>query len=347
MTQANLAARLETLSSLVAERLRRAVPLGPPPFAPLGAMQGYHLGWYGADLQPLAQPLEAGKRLRSALCLLVCEALAGRIDPALSVATGIELVHNFSLIHDDIQDESETRRHRPTVWKLWGTAQAINVGDAMYTAAYLAMLDDSPLQCEQRVEAIRVLGEACLRLVEGQYLDLELQHGPLPDFAQYEAMVGRKTAALLAASAELGALCAGAEPPTRARYHELGRCLGLAFQFQDDVLGVWGDERVTGKSAAADIRSGKKSLPVVLALQRATPAQTEALRRLYALPTRNERAAAEVLHLFDQLGVRAEAERLVERQYRAALDALEAAPGRAEVKHLLAELITSLRARAA
>ena len=342
-----LSARLLELSALVDNRLRQQVRLSPPPFAALGAMQGYHLGWFGPDLSPLERPEDPGKRLRPAVCLLTCAALCGDVAPAVGVAAAIELLHNFSLVHDDIQDQSPTRRHRPSVWALWGTAQAINVGDALFASSMLAIAEDAALPPDRCVEAVRLLGRTSVLLVEGQYLDLALQAAPLVTLDEYEAMVGRKTAALFATSAELGAVCAGAGPVAAAAYAAFGRALGFAFQYQDDVLGVWGDERRTGKSAASDVRSGKKSLPVVLAFRDADEAQRDALRRLYALPERSGADADAVLRLFDSIGVRATVEARVGAQYAEAGARLAAAPGDPAEKALLAALIASLRGRSA
>src|SRR5918911_4580523 len=136
-------------------------------FAPL---LGYPLGWVDEQLRPLATPAPAGKRLRPALCLLICEAVAGEVQPAFAPAAAIELVHNFSLVHDDIQDESPLRRGRPTVWSTWGAAQAINVGDGLFALAYLALTSGAAAP-ELVVEAARRLGQTCLRLVQGQYVD--------------------------------------------------------------------------------------------------------------------------------------------------------------------------------
>jgi geranylgeranyl diphosphate synthase type I len=339
-----LSSRLAALASLTDERMRRVVRIGQPPFRPLGGMEAYHLGWFDVELEPLAQPVAVGKRMRPALCLLVCEGLAGTLDPALGVAAAIELVHNFSLVHDDIQDRSHTRRGRPTVWARWGGAQAINVGDALFATAQLALLEDAALAAELRVEASRILSEACLLLVEGQYLDLALQGRPA-SIEQYDAMVGRKTAALLAASAELGAVCGGGDAATRDAYRQFGLSLGLAFQYQDDVLGVWGDPRVTGKSAAVDVRSAKQGLPAVLAFRRAEATDADELRHLYSLPRRDRAAVAAVKHLFDRLHVRATAEALVAERYAAARRWLAQAPGCSEIRRLLSELVDSLEVR--
>ncbi len=258
----------EMLPRVEAE-LQRIVHLArTPDTAELHAMLTYHMGWEGAGAGPEAQ----GKRIRPLLVLLSAGAALLRdrdadslegTEPrwlrALPAAAAVELLHNFSLIHDDIQDNSPLRRGRPTVWKQWGIAQAINAGDAMYTLAYTAML---PLG----VVALDILQRTCLHLTQGQYLDISFEGRTAVTVDEYWAMIGGKTAALLAACTELGALAAGADERRRAAYREFGRHLGLAFQVQDDLLGIWGNPSLTGKSAASDLAAGKKSLPVLYGL---------------------------------------------------------------------------------
>jgi geranylgeranyl diphosphate synthase type I len=221
-------------------------------------MLAYHLGWKGEAADANAR----GKRLRPLLLLLVTAAAGGNPRSALPAAAAIELIHNFSLIHDDIQDNSELRRGRPTVWKLWGVPQAINAGDAMFTLALRSVLDvDLPsatvLRCAQTLQ------DACLALTKGQYLDISYEHRVDLTLDDYWPMISGKTAALLAAAAEIGAVCASAEDRICQAYRQFGEALGLAFQAQDDLLGIWGDPAATGKSTASDLLTGKKSLPVL------------------------------------------------------------------------------------
>src|SRR5919197_114929 len=153
-------------------------------------MVAYHLGWRDTDLAELAVPAPSGKKLRPAIALLVSEAVCGSIEPARAAAVALELVHNFSLVHDDIQDRSHLRRHRPTLWSLWGMAQGINAGDALFALAQLALMR----QQKGPTAAMSVaLNTACLRLVEGQFLDLQMQEARLlPTLELYEAMIARK-----------------------------------------------------------------------------------------------------------------------------------------------------------
>jgi len=235
--------------------------------APFYEMMQYHMGWLDADLRPVQAP--AGKRLRPLLCMLVCEAVGGHVEHALPAAAAIELVHNFSLIHDDIEDDSETRRHRTTVWKLWGMPHGINCGDGMYSAALLrlAHLADRGVPAGRALQAQRFVMETCLKLTEGQYLDMEFETQMDVDMDGYLWMIGHKTAALIACSTGLGALLGGADDAVIAAYSRFGENLGLAFQVIDDILGIWGCEEETGKSAKTDILTRKKTLPIVYVLQ--------------------------------------------------------------------------------
>jgi geranylgeranyl diphosphate synthase type I len=226
-------------------------------------MLAYHLGWEGEGAGEEAR----GKRIRPLLLLLTCSAAGGQWGRALPAAAGVELLHNFSLIHDDIEDNSPLRRGRPTVWNIWGISQAINAGDAMFTLAHLVMLRlEETASTQVAIQAYRLLQETSLRLTQGQYLDLAYESQGHLTLDDYWPMVRGKTAALLAACTEIGALVAGASPERRRAYRQFGSSLGLAFQVQDDLLGIWGNSAQTGKSAESDLLSGKKSLPVLYGL---------------------------------------------------------------------------------
>lgn len=227
-------------------------------------MLAYHMGWTERN----DGKARAGKRIRPLLLLLVSEAAGGRWRDALPAAASLEIVHNFSLVHDDIQDNSPTRRGRPALWTLHGSALAINAGDALLTIANQAILDlVNRYPPAVVIEAARVLQHACLDLTRGQYLDLAHQDTNRLTLRNYWTMIGGKTAALLSACTEVGAILGGAGAKSRAGYGEFGRLLGAAFQVQDDILGIWGDESATGKSAATDLAEGKLSLPVVYGLR--------------------------------------------------------------------------------
>ncbi|MCH8347970.1 MAG: polyprenyl synthetase family protein [Proteobacteria bacterium] len=228
--------------------------------ADLHSMLRYHLGWEG----PGAGPEATGKRIRPMLTLLTNAAAGGVWERGLPVAAAVELVHNFSLIHDDIQDNSELRRGRQTVWKIWGVAQAINAGDSLFSLAHLSLEHMTDLvTSEQKLKAGNVLRNASLTLTQGQFLDLDYEARGDLTVDSYWPMIQGKTASLIAACAELGAILAGSHDDIQAKYHDFGRYVGLAFQVHDDYLGIWGDAARTGKSAESDLLSGKKTLPIL------------------------------------------------------------------------------------
>jgi geranylgeranyl diphosphate synthase type I len=267
-------------------------------------MLRYHLGWEDAVGSPDAH---IGKRLRPALCLLTCEAVGGNTAKALPLAAALELVHNFSLVHDDIQDGDRKRHDRDTVWAVWGLSQAINAGDALLSIAYLSLAEslDAGLSSEAVVRAASLLAERTLEMVEGQVMDLEFEEWREVGLEEYVAMISRKTGALFDASLGLGALAGGA---ALAEVEALGRCgraLGIAFQVRDDMLGVWGAEERTGKPAASDIRRRKKSLPAVYSFTSADTGEREELGRIYSQESVSGEDVERVLALMDALGAQA------------------------------------------
>jgi geranylgeranyl diphosphate synthase type I len=227
----------------------------------LWEMATYAMGWSGEG----AGPETTGKRIRPLLCLLSCGGCGADWHAALPPAGAVELIHSFSLIHDDIQDGDATRRGRPAVWKRHGSAQAINVGDAIFTLAFSVLAEsDSALAAEW----LRILSGTCVRLTYGQFLDLTYEDAQRITLSEYQEMIEGKTAALVEAACRLGAVSAGATQARQDAFARFGRALGLAFQIQDDYLGVWGDPKVTGKPNASDLLARKKSLPILYGLER-------------------------------------------------------------------------------
>jgi geranylgeranyl diphosphate synthase type I len=327
IASADLDARLEQLSSEVDAWTRSIFERHRPSAERFAGMLSYPLGWVDSNLRSLDPPAPAGKRLRPALCLLVCEAVGGDHRPALAAAAAVELIHNFSLVHDDIQDESLLRRGRPTVWAQWQTAQAINVGDSLFALGQLALLQDPAASPELLVGSAARLSVTCLRLVEGQYLDLELQSFGSASLKAYQTMIAGKTAALLECSAWLGARFGGVGTERAERFAGFGRELGLAFQYHDDLLGVWGDPALTGKSSDADLRSRKQALPAVLALQATGPAADrfrEAFTRVGEMSARDLRTARAAL---ETLNIRRQVEQMMDEGYRRAETYLRSALG--------------------
>jgi geranylgeranyl diphosphate synthase, type I len=260
---------INTMRPAVEEALqafvRQAIPSDSPE---INQMVEYHMGWVGEGAGPEAQ----GKRVRPLLVLLCAEAAGGDWRNALPAATAVELLHNFSLVHDDIQDQSPLRRNRPTVWTKWGTAQAINTGDVLFTLSFQALHDlEATLPAASVLDAVKLMHKTCLSLTEGQYLDMSYETKNELPLDDYWKMIGGKTSSLLSCCSQLGAISAGACIEQQENFARFGYNLGLAFQVLDDWLGIWGDTSVTGKSAVSDLTAGKKTLPVLYGLGKEGP----------------------------------------------------------------------------
>lgn len=236
--------------------LKDALADGP---AELVHVSRYVMGWEDEDGNPRDT---GGKRIRPALCLLAARLFGAKIGIALPGAVAVELIHNFSLVHDEVQDHDAERHHRPTVWAMKGEGQAINAGDFLITRAFDALLNGVGPE-DRRFAALKVLNKAMACMIEGQWADIsfEARENVGPD--EYLAMIRGKTGALLGAPLAMGAILAGAPAEQAARLQEWGETLGLAFQVQDDYLGIWGDPNLTGKSNVNDIVRKKKTLPIV------------------------------------------------------------------------------------
>ena len=312
--------------------LKRIVDTCP---SPLSNMLRYHMGWQ--DEHGHSCNKESGKFIRSTLCLLSCQAVGGDASQVMPAAVAVELTHNFSLIHDDIEDASYERHHRPTVWRLWGEAQAINAGDVMFTLAYLALLKlkEKKMADEKIISSIKMLSLGCLELCEGQYLDVEYENRLDVTIEDYLDMVAKKTGALLAVSTSLGAYLGSEDGKLADYFHVFGRELGIAYQICDDILGVWGREESIGKSAS-DVSQRKKTLPVVYGLQSSDGEARKRLEKLYSQKSIEGEGIAEVTKILDQLGARDYAQNLGEQYYCRALAQLEVirldTSGRASLK---------------
>jgi geranylgeranyl diphosphate synthase, type I len=300
----------------------------------LHSMMAYHLGWEGKDAGPAAR----GKRIRPVLTLVSAAATGGDWRCALPAAAAIELIHNFSLIHDDIEDNSPMRRGRPTVWSKWGIAQAINTGDAMFTLGHLSILRlEETTTADIALKAAGILQRTCLSLTQGQHLDMAFESWQSLNLDSYWQMVQGKTAALIGACTEIGALAGGANQNAQEAYRSFGVSLGLAFQGQDDLLGIWGDTKKTGKSNQSDLLSGKKSLPVVYGLQQDGPFA----RRWKEGPITGAEAPAIAAQLAKE-GAREYTEECVQRLTEEAVQALEIAAPEGEAGEALIELANTL-----
>jgi geranylgeranyl diphosphate synthase type I len=253
--------------------------------------------------------------------------VGGEPARALPVAAAIELIHNYSLIHDDIQDDDRERRHRPTVWSIWGKPQAINAGTAMRILASLALsrIPDGEVPLDKRLRAQRLLDECTLRLIEGQYLDISYESRLDIRVNDYLTMIERKTAALIACSLEAGALLGTDDEERIEGFREIGRNLGLAFQIRDDILGIWGDEKKTGKPIGSDIRRRKKSLPIVYALEKSESELKKKLISVYQNGALNDGGVDIVLKILDTVNAQSQTQRMADKYCDRALDGIKKA----------------------
>lgn len=284
----------------------------------------YHLGWVDPQGGPLASSAFQGKALRPTLCLFACEALGGDLGKASCAAAALELIHNFSLIHDDIQDQDQERRHQPTVWHLWGVPRALVAGNAMQSVGDLALLQVSRLNVspETTLKVSQLLTESYLQMIQGQCLDLGFEDRNSIRTEDYLHMIAYKTGALIRSGLEMGALLATEDSvPVRA-FARFGDYLGRVFQIRDDFLGIWGDEATTGKPTGNDIRRRKKSFPVVFALERASGQAREDLLRIYGQGNLDENDVAEVIDVLHEVGAPEYSQQLTEESAEQALQAL-------------------------
>jgi len=239
----------------------------------------YHMGWTDRDGEPVEAP--GGKWIRPALAVLGAEAAWAEPETGVPGGVAVELVHNFSLIHDDIIDSDTERHHRLTVWSAFGVGPAIVAGDAMQVLAHQVLLEASP---RHGAAASGELAEATAAMIAGQADDIAFERRRAVSVEQCTAMSAAKTGALLGCAASIGAVLAGAPEATVGALRDYGRHLGLAFQAIDDLLGIWGDPAVTGKPAGSDLRQRKKSMPIVSALAAGGP-EADELRQLVLGPT--------------------------------------------------------------
>jgi geranylgeranyl diphosphate synthase, type I len=280
-------------------------------------MLTYHMGWTGEGAGREA----TGKRIRPLIVLLATASMGADWKTSLPAAAAVELVHNFSLVHDDVQDNSAKRRGRPTVWTKWGVPMAINVGDAMFVIANRAVMDLVKTHpASTVVRAATILHDTCLDLTRGQFLDMSYEERNDLSLDDYWPMVGGKTSALLSACTQIGALLGNAGEAEQEAYRQFGYHLGLAFQVQDDILGIWGDEAVTGKSAASDLVEGKNSLPVLYALGR----RSKFAERWVQGPI-TETEVKDIAAQLEDEGGRSYAEEMSEKETQIALDYLSKA----------------------
>ncbi|MFG2683247.1 polyprenyl synthetase family protein [Streptomyces sp. NPDC048392] len=331
--------RLDWVEDVLSPALRSAVESLP---AAESLVARYHRGWCEADGAPRASTSGGGKAVRPALALL--SAVAVGADPAAAVpgAVAVELVHDFTLLHDDVIDGDELRRHRPAAWSLFGTPAAVLTGDALLVAA-LRTLAQAPTG--RSGTAVRELVGTLLELVEGQSHDVAFERAHEVSVADYLAMAAGKTGSLVGCACALGGVLAGADTVRVGGLREFGRHLGVAFQCTDDILGIWGRSAHSGKPVGADLAARKKSLPVVAALA-APGAAAERLRELYRTPHRPEETDVDLArHLVEEAGGRQAAEEEARRHLAVALRFLSLARPAAEAYRQLRDIAWAMTRR--
>jgi geranylgeranyl diphosphate synthase type I len=294
LQRADAPAALDRARAQVDPALRAAVERIPD--ERMRRVAGYQLGWWDGDGR--ATGSAGGKAIRPTLALLAAEAACGSAEPGIPAAVAVELVHNFSLLHDDIMDRDVVRRHRPTGWVTFGEGQAILAGNAMMAAA----IDTLARADAESARTVPALLECVQELISGQSADLDLEKRDDVELADVIEMENGKTAALIAGSLGLGAMAAGAPDAVVARVHRAGELVGLAFQLVDDVLGVVGDPAATGKSASTDVRAGKRSGPIVAALRAGTAPSRELALLLRDGPPEADADVARAVELIEAAG---------------------------------------------
>jgi geranylgeranyl diphosphate synthase type I len=317
--------------------LRAAVAQLP---ASMRRIAGYHFGWWDGAGTPTDG--SAGKAVRPALVLLSARAVGGDADAAIPAAVAVELVHNFSLLHDDVMDHDRVRRHRATAWTVFGVADAILAGDALLALAAQCLAEAGQASC---ASGVRMLSRCVAELCHGQSLDISFEQRDRIEMDECLAMSAAKTGALLGCACSLGALAGGATATQVGLLGDFGRRLGLALQLVDDLLGIWGDQLVTGKQVYSDLMSRKKSLVVTAAMNSGTePGQM--LAELYQRPEPFE--PGELPHLarlIEKAGAREWAQGQAAREITAAAESLAAANCEPEGTAALREVARLLATR--
>jgi geranylgeranyl diphosphate synthase type I len=312
----------------------------------LGEMAEYHLGWSDGMN---AQERYRGKMFRPLIAIHACEAVAGpgSGNLAIPLAAAIELLHNFTLIHDDIQDNSPARRHRPTVWAKWGEAQAINAGDALFAAAHLALLDSTGagVPADTVIELLREFDATTIDIVSGQVLDLQFEQRTDVTSDEYIGMITGKTARIVEFAARGGARVGGAKPDLAGNLAAFGLALGIGFQVQDDLLGAFGAATDTGKAEADDIRRKKQTLPVLLLRQMADSGDRDYLTAVFSGGELGPDEVGKVLAMMSRYGIEQEVRTRVASYHDHAVSALSATALADEVIAPLLDLTRRLETR--
>ena len=321
----NLPSMFDRYRLYLEDAMADAVP--PLDQHPINALLRYHLGWSDQHGAPSPTPASQGKALRPTLCMFACEAFDGQLTDAAPAAAALELIHNFSLIHDDIQDRGYERRHQPTVWAVWGTSPALVAGDSMQSLGdYTSILATDSVSPSTAIRVSGLITESYLEMIEGQCRDLQFEQRETIRTDEYLDMIALKTGALIRSSLVIGAALATEDSGTIDGVARFGRAIGRLFQIRDDYLGIWGDDAITGKSTDSDIVQRKKSYPIVYAFQESSGSNRTELTRLYAQETLDEPDVDRVLDILEDIGAAVQTDALTEstaEEARTALAVLE------------------------
>src|ERR1035437_468778 len=303
---------------------------------------------YNEEAEKLNDPVKyilsmGGKRLRPVLALMACNLYSDKIDEAVIPATGLEVFHNFTLVHDDIMDNAPVRRNVPTVHSKWNINQAVLSGDVMAFSA-----NECFLQTPSRflIKVFKVFNKAAIEVCVGQQLDIDFEKAAIVSIEEYLRMIELKTAALLAASAKIGAIMGGADDKDSELLYEFGRNLGMAFQIQDDLLDIYGDIKVFGKIMGGDIISNKKTFMLVKALEIASFEQARQIHELFSLKDFHpDTKVKKVVSIYDQLNIKSISESLASDYINSAFELLERLDAPKERKMELSGIANSLIGR--
>ena len=314
-----------TRMQLLDQQIDRSLQALDGPSELMGIMSRYSLGLIstqGEPTDPETRKSVQGKRIRPQIAMMVSEAVGGSAKTAAPVAAAIELLHNFTLVHDDIQDRSPNRRHRPTVWRVWSDAQAINAGDALFAVAQLSILDTETDPAILKA-LLREFNICTIDIVRGQVQDLNNEGSADVTPDDYLEMIGGKTAAIIRFSAWAGAMIGGASRETADRIAEIGQSIGMGFQIQDDILGIWESAEQTGKGEADDLRRRKQSLPVLILRANANEEDSVRIAHIYGQEDISEDDVAELLALLDKYDVQPQTAKHVEAEHAKAMSILD------------------------
>jgi geranylgeranyl diphosphate synthase, type I len=329
---------LAATAALVEPALREAISSMHPDMAQMAL---YHKGWVDAGGRPIAGQTH-GKGVRPALALWSARAAGADAMAGLAAAVAVELVHDFSLLHDDIIDDDHIRRGRPAAWRVYGTGPVVLLGDTLHAVAMHVVTEASPNDARAATRLARTILELC----RGQAEDLEFEHRDQVSVPEYLAMVEHKTGALMRCATTLGAILAGADDSMVAELARLGGHLGVLFQIVDDLLGVFGDPAITGKPVGSDLARHKKTLPILAALTSTSSAGQE-LSNMLRRPELSEQELSHAAVLVERAGGRARAELECAKQYRQARHALVRLGLPDDTSGMLQELLTFLINRTA